>query len=111
MCEFIPGHRARFGVAPICAVLEDRSENLLRLVGEGSVETGSVGHDDHRDPGRLLPARPQRSTSTGVALWVVEDVGASQPGGHRGGPLHPQIQQESDLCVCRGDGRPSGQLH
>ena len=48
MCEFIVEHRARFGVAPICAVLSEHGwkiapENLLRMVVEGAVETGTVG--------------------------------------------------------------------
>ncbi len=44
----LPGaHRAR---------VQDRSENVLRMAATGAVKTGPVGHDDHRDPGRLLRA-------------------------------------------------------
>ncbi|ETZ99183.1 hypothetical protein I546_6715 [Mycobacterium kansasii 732] len=65
ICEFIDDHKDRFGVVPICRALDtqgaaDRPAHLLGTPGSSTVETGTVGHHDHRDPGRHLRTRRRR---------------------------------------------------
>ena len=63
------GHlRGRTDLPGTCrARRADRPAHLLGAPLVGAVETGAVGHHDHRDPGRLLRTRRRRKTPAGVA--------------------------------------------
>src|SRR4026209_221590 len=60
----------------------DRPAHLLGAPLGGAVETGPVGHHDHRNPRRLLRARRRRETPAGELVRQPEDVGAPAAPGH-----------------------------
>ena len=93
ICVFIDAHRDEFGVVPICRALAVHGVQIAprtywaHRVG-GAVETGAVGHHDHRNPGRLLRARRRGETPAGEPVRQPEDVGAPATPGHPGGAVH-----------------------
>ncbi len=66
----------------------DRPAHLLGAPFGGAVETGPVGHHDHRNPGRLLRTRRRRQTPPGEPVRQPEDVGAPAARGYPGGAAH-----------------------
>ena len=93
ICGFIDEHRERFGVVPICRALSARAVQIAPRTyyawrRRGARRSGRCGtpRSPRSWPGSTSPTSAggaRRSRCTGR-----EDVGASEPSGHRGGPVH-----------------------
>ena len=77
---------------PVQAASRPQRRQVEHLTGRaplgGAVETGPVGHHDHRDPRRLLRTRRRRETPARELVRQPEDVGAPAAPGHPGGAAH-----------------------
>ena len=80
ICAFIDEHAEEFGVVPICRALAVHGVQIAPRTywahrSAGAVETGAVGHHDHRDPVRCLRARregkrPPESLYGSLKMWA-----------------------------------------
>ena len=88
----------------------DRPAHLLGAPLGGAVETGAVGHHDHRNPGRQLRTRRRRETPAGEPVRQPEDVGAPAAPGHPGGAAHGGTDHAAQR-LARGDPRSPRTAH
>lgn len=74
----------------------DRLAHLFRGSRGSAFETRTVGHHNHRNPGRLLRTRRRGQTPTGMPVRQPEDVGA---------PAAPGLP----VALCHGEDDHAGQ--